>query len=91
MTEVFWSVIFQQVVQTIFGLLYLEDDATIIKKELHRDHMAEMASLAPKIANLVLLVLGRKTGEGVLRSNGEALVRWMYWWGIPAAQILFAL
>jgi sphinganine C4-monooxygenase len=89
--EVFWSVIFQQVVQTIFGLLYLEDDETILKREIRRDHLADMASLAPNIANLVMLALGRRTGEDVLKRHGEDLVRWMYWWGIPAAQILFAL
>lgn len=91
MFEVFWSVILQQVIQTIFGLLYLEDDATIFKREIQKDHLAEMAGLAPKVANLVMLALGRKTGEDILKHHGEDFVRWMYWWGIPAAQILFAL
>jgi len=89
--QVIKAVVVQQIIQTILGLIWLEDDATIAKRELYRDHLGEMGQLAPCVADATLLVFGRKSGEDMLRNHGEAMVRWVYWWGIPVAQMLFAL
>ena len=89
--EVIRAVFVQHTLQTILGLLWLDDEATILRKEVYRDHLGSMAELAPKVASGTLLLLGRRTGEEVLKSHGEALVRWVYWWGIPTAQILAGL
>ena len=84
-------VVLQHFIQTVMGIVWLEDDATIAKRELYRDHLGEMAKIAPWVADVTLVLLGRRSGEDLLRKNGEAIVRWVYWWGIPAAQMLLAL
>jgi len=88
--QVVTAVMWQQVIQTALGMVWLEDDEIILKREVFRDNLGGMASLAPKVGGMVLLLLGDRTGERVLKENGEAIVRWVYWWGIPIAQMLFA-
>lgn len=89
--QVIKAVIFQQIIQTALGYVWLEDDEVILRREVYRDHLGDMAKLAPWVGDAVLLILGRKTGEQVLRSHGEAIVRSVFWWGIPAAQMFLAL
>lgn len=89
--QVVRAVAVQQVLQTILGYVWLEDDATIYKREVMKDHLGDMASMVPTIANLTILALGQRTGESVLKSHGPDIVRWMYWWGVPALRMLFAL
>lgn len=90
-TQVIKAVILQHVIQTVLGIFWLEDDEAIFRREVMKDHLAAMSNLSPWVADGVLLVLGRRVGEQVLKRNGEAIVRWMYWWGIPALQMLLAL
>lgn len=89
--QVVKAVVVQHTLQTILGVLWLEDDATILKREVYRDHLGDMASLAPSVANLTILALGNRTGEALLKSHGMDIVRWIYWWGIPCARMLFGL
>jgi len=89
--QVVKAVMVQQVIQTALGYVWLEDDESILQREVYRDHVGAMGGLAPKVGGMVLLLLGDRTGEKLLRSSGEQLVRWVYWWGIPIAQLLFAL
>jgi hypothetical protein len=89
--EVVKAVVLQQVVQTILGLLWLESDEEILHREVLKDHLGAMARLTPTVADGVLLLLGKRSGEQLLRSHGASLVRFVYWWGIPAAQLMFAL
>jgi sphinganine C4-monooxygenase len=89
--QVVRAVFVQQLVQTLLGLVWLEDEETILRREVYRDHLGEMAALATRVADAVLILLGRRSGEELLRHHGEALVRWTYWWGIPAFQLFLAL
>jgi sphinganine C4-monooxygenase len=89
--QVITAVMWQHVIQTALGLVWLEDDETILRREFYRDDLGNMAGLAPKVGAGVLLLLGNRTGEELLKSHGEALVRWVYWWGIPIFQMVFAL
>lgn len=89
--QVIGAVIFQQIVQTIFGLVVLETDESILKTEVNRDHMAGMRQLAPRVADLVFLVLGKSTGMHVLATHGAGLVHWAYWWGVPLLQMFLGL
>ncbi|ORY27205.1 sphingosine hydroxylase [Naematelia encephala] len=88
--QVIRAVLWQQVVQTVLGIWWFEDDEVILQREVYKDHMAAMTQYAPWVADAVLLVLGQRTGEALLKSHGEALVRWIYWWGIPGAQFFLA-
>lgn len=89
--QVVKAVVVQHTVQTILGLVWFGDEETLYNNEVNVDHLGRMASLAPKVAKGVLLLLGPRTGDAVLRSYGEGLVRWTYWWGLPAAQLILAL
>ena len=91
MPQVVKAVLVQQAIQTGLGLLCLESDETILKREVYRDHLGDMARLAPWVSDATLVLLGRRSGEDLLRRHGEAMVRWVYWWGIPSAQALLAL
>jgi sphinganine C4-monooxygenase len=87
--QVIKAVLWQQVVQTALGLWWLEDDGP--GSDPYYETLESMSRLAPKVAKGVFLLLGPKTGESVLRNHGESLVRWVYWWGIPLAQMWLAL
>lgn len=89
--DVVKAVVVQQVIQTAIGTALLEGDDVIIQREVMRDHLGSMAKLAPRVGDVVLLVLGKRTGEDMLRSHGSDIVTWVYWWGIPIAQTFFAL
>lgn len=90
--EVVKAVMVQHLVQTALGMAYFGDEQSVYLNEVKNvDHLGRMASLAPKVAKGVLLLLGPRTGEQVLRSYGQGLVQWVYWWGVPAGQLLLAL
>lgn len=91
MWQVFRAVIGQHVLQTAVGIMWLPSEEQALKQYHYVDHIGKMQGMAPRIASLVMLVLGRETGEAVLRTHGEALVRWMYWWGVPLIQYVWGL
>jgi len=89
-SQVVRAVAVQQILQTILGYVWLEDDATVYEREVMKDHLGDMGSMVPTIANLTILALGQRTGESVLKSHGAEIVRWMYWWGVPILRMLCA-
>lgn len=84
--QVIKAVLWQQVVQTLLGVWWLEDDVP----GSGLDILDDMVKLAPKVATGTLVLLGPRTGETVLRNHGQDIVRWVYWWGIPLAQMWFS-
>ena len=89
--DVVKAVVFQQVVQTALGLCWLESEEDILRREVYIDHLAEMSKLAPYVGRSLVLLLGQRTANNVIHSHGKDVVQWVYWWGIPAIQLLFAL
>lgn len=89
--QVIKAVIIQQVVQTVLGLCWLENEETILIREVHIDHLIEMRKLAGPVGKVLRVVLGEKTMESLVMVAGKELVQWVYWWGIPMAQLGFAL
>ncbi|WVR05302.1 hypothetical protein IAU60_002316 [Kwoniella sp. DSM 27419] len=90
LSQVIKAVVFQHVIQVALGYWWMSQDEATLRQQVFRDHLGDMAKLAPWIANGTLLLLGKRTGEQVLINHGASLVRWVYWWGIPTAQMLFA-
>lgn len=82
--QVVRAVMLQHAIMVVLGFLVLEDEPVFT------EHLRAMARLTPKVGTCVLLTLGPKTGERLLRNHGQDLVQWVYWWGIPAAQFFFA-
>lgn len=90
-SQVVKAVLLQQCLQTILGFLWLEDEETILRREVYKDHLAAMQGLASGIARMTVVLLGERTGASVLKLLGAEFVQWMYWWGIPIMQMWFAL
>ncbi|KAL1406827.1 Sphingolipid C4-hydroxylase sur2 [Vanrija albida] len=87
----FWQVIravlFQQFIQTLVGLLWVDSDDEILAHQVNVDHVAAMRFITPRVADLVLLLVGPKYGVKLLESRGHEIVNWVYWWGIPIVQM----
>ena len=85
--DVILAVIFQQVVQTLLGIVWLDDD----ESDAFRNHTGEMRHLSQWVARFVVTILGDKRGGDLLATQGQKLVSWLYWWGIPVAQYIWAM
>jgi sphinganine C4-monooxygenase len=80
------------VVQTAVGLLWIQPDSVVLPREVYTDHALVMSSkYAPRLAQVVPLLIGTKNGEAILQACGKQLVEFTYWWGVPAAQFFLAL
>lgn len=90
--QVIEAVILQQTIQTALGWVWFEDDETILKREVYLDHVAEMKSTGELVGKVLQLVLGERTAlSAALALGGERLTGWVYWWGVPIFQMVFAL
>ncbi|KAG1723730.1 fatty acid hydroxylase superfamily-domain-containing protein [Suillus paluster] len=85
--EVAWAVILQQITQTVLGLAWLAESPEISVAQCQ----SEMEHLGRTLVSIVLCILGEETGLKFLELRGPEMTHWLYWWGIPAAQILFAM
>jgi len=85
--EVVRAVVIQHIMQTVLGLAWLSEPAEISITRCQ----SEMEHLGRTLAWVVQRVMGEETGLNFLNLWGPEATHWLYWWGIPAAQILFAL
>lgn len=81
-SQVVWAVILQQVIQTAIGLIWLGEEQVH-----HYNHSQELERLGAMIKPVLLVVLGSGMNPIVLVRTTEAV----YWWGIPALQLLAAM
>lgn len=85
-SSVVMAVIIQQVIQTILGALFLEDTAHTV------DHCARMRKWSPFLVQSTLLYMGDPSrAQQFLQTWGPSIVHFVYWWLIPALQLLWAL
>jgi sphinganine C4-monooxygenase len=90
--EVIKAVVIQQVVQTALGMVWLESEEEILKREVWRDHTSDMKGLAGVLGSGLQVLLGEKTALAAARLlGGEKITGWVYWWGVPLLQMGFAL
>jgi sphinganine C4-monooxygenase len=85
--EVVWAVVIQHVMQTALGLLWLGEPPEISITRCQN----EMQALGGTLLSVVRHVMGEETGLKYLELWGPETTHWLYWWGIPAARVLFAL
>lgn len=84
------AVLFQQLIQTALGLVWLEDDDAAVGP--FRDHAADLSRYAGYV-NKVVQIVGLGAGAGAAGEPKEwvgQVAQWMYWWGIPIFQFFFA-
>lgn len=85
--DVVVAVVFQQVVQTILGILFVEGEESALI-----DHTANMSRMSPILVQSTLLFYGDpRIAQARLEVWGATVLHFIYWWFIPAAQMLFAL
>ncbi|SJX61560.1 related to SUR2-sphingosine hydroxylase [Sporisorium reilianum f. sp. reilianum] len=84
----------QQAIQTMLGLLLLDDDAVGFQQTF-ADHPAKILDIAAFLRSSTAKLLGpslEPTATKLLFGGQDALSAawWLYWWGIPTAQFWFA-
>ncbi|KAF8574269.1 hypothetical protein K439DRAFT_1642324 [Ramaria rubella] len=85
--DVIIAVVLQQIVQTLLGVVWLEDG----ESDAFRNHTGEMRQLGNWVARFAVAVLGKQKGQEFLAYKGREAISWLYWWGIPALQYIFAI
>ncbi len=85
--EVVRAVIFQQIVQTIVGLWWVDEKPTGGQV----DHIANMLWLAPTLERVMTWALGQEVGGQLLANRGAEGLYTLYWWAIPAAKFMFGM
>jgi sphinganine C4-monooxygenase len=82
--EVVVAVLFQQVLQTLMGIVALEDE------EPPMDHAGELNKWGIRLAKVVVSVAGSKRGGSFMAKYGRETASWLYWWGVPTLQLAWA-
>lgn len=85
--EVVRSVLLQQVMQTLAGLLWMEQQAS---GELV-NHVGNMLRLEPTLTRVLAWALGEKLGARTMDRDGARLLYAIYWWAIPTARLLWCM
>ena len=86
-SQVVWAVLVQQVVQTILGIITLDD---IDETMTINDHKYAMIKQSGYVTLFFKILLGPQLTKDILGSYGKSITHWVYWWGIPALQFLWA-
>ncbi|KAG2072775.1 hypothetical protein BDR04DRAFT_1095874 [Suillus decipiens] len=85
--QVAQAVLFQHATQTVVGFI----GAAVSPEISIAWCQSEMEALGSTLVWIVRLFLGEQTGMNFLELGGPGVIHWLYWWGIPAARMLFAL
>jgi sphinganine C4-monooxygenase len=88
MKQVIMAVLFQQIIQTVLAVVWLEDDPVFMGP--FRDHASDLKWYAGWMEGILVASLGKETAVPLLRKYGSQSVEWIYWWGIPSFQLLWA-
>ncbi|KAG2110323.1 fatty acid hydroxylase superfamily-domain-containing protein [Suillus discolor] len=85
--EVARAIIFQNVMQILVGFAWLTEPPAISVARCQ----SEMEGLGRTLVFVVPGLFGEETGMKILEQWGPGMTHWLYWWGIPAAQIFLAM
>jgi len=80
-SQVVWAVLFQQLIQTVLGLVWLAEESG------HINHVTELRRLATSMEPILARVLATHMSPQLLASATQ----FVYWWGIPGVQFLSAM
>ncbi|KIO27261.1 hypothetical protein M407DRAFT_23445 [Tulasnella calospora MUT 4182] len=88
--EVLGAVIFQQVIQTMAGYWWIPDDTQHPPAMSLAEHGQAMQGYAPWVLRVLQVLLGDVTAAWLIKSYGNHLVYWVYWWIVPTLQTFLA-
>ncbi|EIW79164.1 hypothetical protein CONPUDRAFT_83448 [Coniophora puteana RWD-64-598 SS2] len=86
-THVISMVIFQHVIQTILGYLCLSESHPPTQSGV----ALGLQSMENTFASVVYRIIGSDAGAAFMEERGVFWAHWIYWWGKPATQLLFAM
>jgi len=86
-TEVIKAVIFQQVIQTLLGLWWL--DGAVAGDAV--DHVGKMANMLPLLSSVMLGALGPSFAKQFLGDYSAELLYALYWWAIPVSKFFIGM
>lgn len=81
--EVIKAVILQHVIQTLLGLAALAEEEPT-------DNAAAMLKYARVVTAATVWLVGPRFGHKLLAQYGSQAVQFIYWWGVPIVQFLWA-
>ncbi|EGN92262.1 hypothetical protein SERLA73DRAFT_191376 [Serpula lacrymans var. lacrymans S7.3] len=85
--DVVWAVVLQHSVQTMLGIFWLTDAPPYTLS----GHQEAMSTIGRILVSIIHRTIGDEAGQDFLESRGAGIVQWLYWWGIPMAQLFFAM
>ena len=85
--DVIKAVIFQQVIQTILGLWWMEGAVSGAAV----DHLGHMEAMLPIVSNVMNGALGQATGKQILEDYTAELLYIFYWWVIPIGKFFLGM
>lgn len=89
--KVAYMVILQQVIQTILGLYVLSEDFNEINMTL-KDHFLRVEGINQSLGTGIIRLIGVANQNWILTCLKDGQIsNWIYWWGIPSIQFLWAL
>ncbi|KAG9312884.1 fatty acid hydroxylase superfamily-domain-containing protein [Chiua virens] len=86
-SQVLLAVILQHTMQTLLGYFWLPDPPEVTPSRC----LLELEAVGRTLARVIRWTLGPDVGNQLLEIRGADITYWLYWWGIPAAQLLFSL
>ncbi|UZJ56697.1 hypothetical protein CBS101457_006017 [Exobasidium rhododendri] len=87
--KVILMVFVQQIFQTMVGLLVLEGEE-VSRLEIFQDHKVNVDAIGVKVAKMAINVAGLSNGVKLMHLMGPNIANWIYWWGIPLVQFMWA-
>ena len=81
-SDVVWTVILLQVIQTVLGLISLSDKSTHVV-----NHAQQLRRVASFLDSLAFTTFGERITPYIL----EHAANFLYWWGVPMFQFLGAM
>ncbi|THH01780.1 hypothetical protein EW145_g6851 [Phellinidium pouzarii] len=84
-SSVFLAVLFQQAVQTALGYVWMDAGEEV------QSCLNDLQSIERAVIYCARFVLGDAAALSFLSAYGPASVKFLYWWGIPSAQLVFAM
>lgn len=88
-TEVVKMVAVQQIIQTALGLVVLDPDE-VIHAQVATDHRGGIIRTGNYLIRFVARLFGAEQASWLLERWGVQTASWLYWWGIPLAQYIWA-
>ncbi|THH32368.1 hypothetical protein EUX98_g1808 [Antrodiella citrinella] len=81
------AVIFQQVIQTVLGLWWL--DGAVSGDDV--DHVGHMANLLPLLSSIMHAALGQSLAKQLLKDHAAELLYAVYWWVVPVVKLFLGM